>query len=582
MSSDNTTTALAGELNWVAMDEVADFVERTEAYARGELDADAYRGYRLTRGVYGQRQDDVYMLRVKLPGGVVTPGFARVLGELCDESVRGYGNISTRTNLQVHNFEMDQVPAWKRRLNAAGITQVDACGNAVRTVTQDPMAGLAPDEVFDTTPYMEAITRFFLNNPRARDLPRKFKIALSTSAADRGLTAINDLGLIPVRGANGEPAFRVRCGGGLASMPLTAMELHAAWPARDILTPCLAIIDMFQAHGNRKVRSKARIKHVLRKIGPERFEAIYETFLAKVQQDPPPPLDVHVTFWEHQDWTFVPPSDDVAQAPGLAEWVAGAVQKTRLPGKVFVTLRRDQGGRISGPQLRALADVVERFSAPHGEHNLRFTAQQNVLLRAVGVADLPALHAALHAADLAQPGGRYAANVTSCPGTSTCNLGITHSRNAADQIAAVLADRTDTDLSVKISGCHNSCGQHHIGTIGFYGAVKRIDGRAAPHYRIMVGGGISPQGATFGAVYPLLPAARLQTCIQRLLTAADANKTGHETAADWLRRAEKADVLPLVADLCVTDDGAVSESDFFDIGLEQPFEVINRAGECAA
>ena len=582
MNTDTTTTAHGAELNWVAMDEVADFVERTEAYASGELDADSYRGYRLTRGVYGQRQDDVYMLRVKLPGGMVTPGFARVLGELCDESVRGFGNISTRTNLQVHNFEMDQIPEWKRRLSAAGITQVDACGNAVRTVTQDPMAGLAVDEVFDTTPYMEAITRFFLNNPRARDMPRKFKISLSTSAADRGLTAINDLGLIPVRGADGEPAFRVRCGGGLASMPLSAMELHADWPARDILTPCLAIIDMFQAHGNRKVRSKARIKHVLRKIGPERFEAIYKTFLAKVQLDPPPPLATEVTFWDHQDWTFQPPKDDIADRSGLSAWIAGSVQPTRLPGKVFVTLRMDQGGRINGQQLRVLADAVERFTAPHGEHTLRFTPQQNVMLRAVAVADLPALYAELQAADLARPGARYAANVTSCPGTSTCNLGITHSRNAAEQIAEVLAGRTDTDVSIKISGCHNSCGQHHIGTIGFYGAVKRIDGRAAPHYRIMVGGGISPVGATFGRQYPLLPAARLRQCIERLLTAADANKAANETAGDWLRRAEKSEVLPLVADLCVTDDGAVGDGDFFDIGLDQPFEVINRAGECAA
>ncbi len=569
-------------LDWVMMDEVEDFISRTDAYARGELDADAYRGYRLTRGVYGQRQDDIYMMRVKMPGGIVTPTFARTLAELCDESPRGYGNITTRTNLQIHNIEMERIPGWKKRLNEAGITQVDACGNSVRTVTQDPFAGLAPDEVFDTTPYMAAITRFFLNNLRSRDMPRKFKIALSTSAADRGMAAINDIGLVAVRGENGEPAFRFRVGGGLASMPLTALELHAAWPARDILTPCLAMIDMFQAHGNRRVRSKARIKHVLRKIGPERFTALYHPFLEKVKQDPPPPVEADVTFWEHEPWTWQAPDDDVSRSSGLTGWARSSVQPTRLPGLVFATLRLDHGGRISGDQLRTLAGLVERYTAPQGEHSFRFTVAQNVVLRAVKVEDLPSLYQDLKAVELARPGARYTANVTSCPGTSTCNLGITHSRNAADVAAEVVAARQDTDLTIKISGCHNSCGQHHVGTIGFYGAVKRINGRPAPHYRLMVGGGIDEQGATFGTGYPLLPAARVQECVERLVATADANKTADETTGDWLRRASKDEVLPVLADLFEMDETTATEGDFVDIGLDQPFEIIKRAGECAA
>jgi sulfite reductase beta subunit-like hemoprotein len=228
------TDAGAGlDTNWVQMDEVEEFVSKTEAYQRGELDADTYRGYRLTRGVYGQRQDDVYMMRIKLPGGIVSSEQARLLAGVLDEAPLRFGNITTRTNLQVHHFPLEAVPPLKARLNAGGITQVDACGNAIRTVTQDPYAGLAPDEVFDTTPYMAAITRFFLNHPRARDLPRKFKIALSTSAADRALTAIHDVGLIATVGADGGPAFRVLVAGGLASMPQSGLELHSAWPARD-------------------------------------------------------------------------------------------------------------------------------------------------------------------------------------------------------------------------------------------------------------------------------------------------------------------------------------------------------------
>ena len=172
--------------------------------------------------------------------------------------------------------------------------------------------------------------------------------------------------------------------------------------------------------------------------------------------------------------------------------------------------------------------------------------------------------------------------MTSCPGTSTCNLGITHSRNAADVAAEVVAARQDTDLTIKISGCHNSCGQHHVGTIGFYGAVKRINGRPAPHYRLMVGGGIDEQGATFGTGYPLLPAARVQECVERLVATADANKTADETTGDWLRRASKDEVLPVLADLFEMDETTATEGDFVDIGLDQPFEIIKRAGECAA
>ena len=516
-----TITGKEVDLDYARSDEVEEFIRTTEAYARGEMPADAYRAYRLTRGVYGQRQDDVYMMRIKLPGGIVSADQARLLAEICDEAKLGYGNITTRTNLQVHFVEMDTVPQWKTRLNAGGITQIDACGNAVRTVTQDPYSGLAPDEVFDTTAYTQAITRFFLDHPRAQLMPRKFKIALSTSAADRAMAAIHDVGLVAVRGPNGEPAFQVRAGGGLASMPMDAIVLHETWPARDILTPCLAMIDFFQEHGNRRVRSKARIKHVLRKIGPERFTELYRGYLEKVQADPPPQIEADIDLWQHEPWSWQAPNDDLAQASGLTAWARSSVQPTRLAGKVFVTLRFDHGGRIDGDALRAIADLTERYCTHNGETTFRFTQQQNVLLRAVDGDKLPVLYEALKEVGLAKSGALYTSNVTSCPGTSTCNLGITHSRNAAESLKEVLDEREDTDLCIKISGCHNSCGQHHVGTLGFYGAVKRIEKQPAPHYRLMVGGSVDEHGARFGGVYGLVPASRISECARRLLSHAD-------------------------------------------------------------
>ena len=563
------------DLNYVAADEVAEFVARTEAYERGDLDADSYRAYRLTRGVYGQRQDGVYMMRVKIPGGLLSPDQARRMAELLDEAKLGFGNITTRSNIQIHHVEPETVPLWKRRLNDAGISQIDACGNAVRTVTQDAYAGLAADEVFDTTPYMQAITRFFLDHPRAQLMPRKFKIALSTSAADRGLTAIHDVGLVAVAGEDGQPAFRVAVGGGLASMPQNALVLHETWPAEDVLTPILAAIDLFQDHGNRRVRSKARIKHVLRKLKAEKFTALYQGYLDKVLQDPPPKVEASTPLWTHTPWAFEAPAHD---ADGYDVWIRSSVRPTRLAGKVFVTVRFDNGGRVTGDDLRRLADLTES----HADGLVTLTVHQNALLRAVDVSDLPALYDALAAVNLARPGALWASNVTSCPGTSTCNLGITHSRNLAGKLQSVLEAREDTDVRIKISGCHNSCGQHHIGTVGFYGAVKRISGRAAPHYRVLIGGGVDESGASFGATYDLIPAHRAPEALDRLLKWADANKTEGQGAGDALRGATKEQLQPLLADLAAMDEETATEADFVDIGLSEPFQVIKRTGECAA
>lgn len=578
MSTQTTIRTDAGglDLNWVQRDEVEEFVAKTEAYVNGTLDADSYRAYRLTRGVYGQRQDDVYMMRIKIPGGILAPDQARLLAEMLDEAPLGFGNITTRTNIQIHHIPLETVPEWKGRLNAGGITQIDACGNAVRTVTQDPYAGLAADEVFDTTPYMAAITRFFLDHPRAQSLPRKFKIALSTSEADRGLAAIHDVGLIAVRGADGAPAFRVMIGGGLASMPQTALVLHEAWPAEDVLTPLLAAIDLFQDHGNRRVRSKARIKHVLRKLKAEKFTALYQEYFARVVADPPEKIAAQVELWQDAAWTLEQPTDDVSRTSGYFDWFRSSVQPTRIAGRVFVTVRFDHGGRVRGDDLRTLAGLAERY----GEPRLHLTQQQNVLLRGVEVEALPALWRKLQGAGLAAAGALWSGNVTSCPGTSTCNLGITHSRNLAAQLTETLQGREDADLTVKISGCHNSCGQHHIGTFGLYGAVRRVDGRAAPHYRLMVGGDVRGGVARFGESLGLVPAKKVPDALSRLTAWADEHRSGAVSAAEALRDADLASLREVIADLIEPD--VLDETDYVDIGLDEPFHVISRAGECAA
>lgn len=562
------------------LSDVDEFIARTQDYAAGKLPADAYRAYRLTRGVYGQRQDNVFMMRIKMPGGIVMPQQLRAVAQVVAAAQDKLGHITTRENIQIHHFPLPEVEGHMRMLAEHGLTMTEACGNAVRNITQDPWAGLAPDELFDTTPFLQAIVRFFLRNPRAQGLPRKFKIALSGSPADRAYAAIHDVGLVATLTADGEPAFRMHVGGGLASMPRSGLLVHEAWPAKDILTPMLAVIDFFQEHGNRKIRSKARIKHVLRKMGDEAFAAKYQEYLAKVQADPPEPIAVDAEVWaKREPWHFARPTDDLARASGYAAWAATCIRETRVRGRVFVTVRLDRGGEVTQADLLALADLCEKY----GEGKLHFTPQQNALLRAVRVDQLPALYRDLKAAGMAKAGADTAADITSCPGISTCNLGITLSRNLADELSEALASRPDTDLSIKISGCHNSCGQHHIGTIGFYGALRRVNGRPAPHYRLLVGGGVHPEGAVFGRDLGLIPARRAPEAVSRLLKLADGSKAADQTAAAFLRSADPALLQPAVADLLEIDDNQPAELDFWDIGATSPFlGEAAREGECAA
>ncbi len=561
------------------LSDVDEFVQRTEDYAAGLLAADEYRAYRLTRGVYGQRQEDVFMLRIKIPGGILLPDQLRKTAEVVDVAPERLGHITTRENIQIHYFPLDQVADKMRMLAESGLTMTEACGNAIRNITQDPYAGLATDEVFDTTPYLQAIVRFFLRHPRAQKMPRKFKIAMSTSPADRAYAAIHDIGLIAVKGADGQPAFKMLVGGGLASMPRSGLCVHEAWPAKDILTPMLAVIDFFQEHGNRKVRSKARIKHVLRKMGDQQFQETYAGYLAQVLKDPPPRLAHIDTAYPGIDtWQYARPSDAEVGLPGFHTWASTCARETRLEGKVFVTVRLDRGGEVTAQNLRDLATVTETF----GQGRLHLTPQQNAVLRSVPVTQMPALYQQLQSMGLGKAGAHTLADITSCPGISTCNLGVTFSRNLADELVDLLESVGDIDTTIKISGCHNACGQHHIGTIGLYGALRRIGGRPAPHYRLLVGGDVNPQGAVFGEDLGLVPARRAPIAVRRLLDFAGSHKLPSETVGAYLRRVDPQQLKPVVADLLDIADDAAQELDFWDIKAPSPFLGETKDGECAA
>lgn len=550
--------------------DVDEFIATLERYERGELSTEEFRAFRLVRGVYGQRQDEAQMIRVKIPQGIVLPEQLEALAEVAEETPRKLGHLTTRQNFQFHFLKMAEVEGLLRRLERAGITTRAACGNSVRNITGCPHAGLSREEPFDTTPFGDALVRHLLRQPFTEALPRKFKIAFSACPSDCALAAINDLGFIAHRAPDGSRRFRVVAAGGLATLPTNALVLHESLPAEEILGVAEALVKVFDDTGDRKNRNKARLKFVVRKIGEAAFRALYQAKHAAVtaprlaipDEGPSAP----------QEWVLPPLADRELRA-----FAESNVARTRHLGRVFVTIRLPVGD-ITAAQIRGLAAVSRRF----GDGGVRLLVDQNLLLRDVAVSELPELYAALGALGLAAAQAGTSADVTSCPGADSCKLAITHSKGLGQALIETLAEDPVAGISVKLSGCPNSCGQHHIATIGLHGAVRKIGGRAAPHYQIFVGGGVSASGAVFGRPLGKVPARRAGEAVSRLSRFAEQHRGPGEDAAGRLARAEVEELRALLRDLFELSEEQVEESDFVDYGAAAPFAVVTSEGECAA
>lgn len=562
-TGETTSLAREGRAPFTDPNDVDELIAAVERYERGELSSDEFRAFRLIRGVYGQRQDDVQMIRAKIPGGVLLPEQLEAVADVAEATPRGLAHVTTRQNFQLHFVKLADVAGHLRRLEQAGLTSRGACGNAVRNVTGCARAGLCAGEAFDTTPFIDAITLHFLRRPLAEGLPRKFKIALSGCATDCALGAINDLGLIAHRDSQGARRFTVFAAGGLATLPTSGLLLHDSYPAERINEVAEALVRLFDRTGNRANRSKARLKFVVKTLGEERFRREYEAELERViTSGEVRPIDV--------------PDAPAGTRRELVELARRNVTPTRNVGRVFVELPLPTGD-ITAAQLRGLAGLARRF----GEGSVRATVSQNLMLRDVAEADLPELFDALTRLGLAAPIAGTSADVTSCPGADTCKLAITNSKDLGRVLGAELSTRPTPGVSINISGCPNSCGQHHLATIGLHGGVRKIDGRAAPQYLLMVGGHLGPEGAKFGKVVGKVPARRVTQAIDRLIALAERSKAPGEETRAWLERADREVLRAELADL--TELGADAEpGDFVDYGADGPFRVIELEGECAA
>lgn len=563
-----------GRLGFARFEDVDLFVQRLEAFERGEVTADEWRSFRLLNGVYGQRQDGVYMVRAKLPGGIATPAQLIALADVADRYARGKGHVTTRQNVQFHFVPEGQQDEALAVLAGAGITTKEACGHSVRNWTCCPFAGVAKDEPFDPTPYLEGLARHFLRGPFSSTLPRKFKPSVGgCCGTDCSQAFINDLGLL-ARVRDGQPGFKVVAGGGLSTLRRNALTVEEFVPVAELFEAADAVLRVFNRIGNRNNKAKARLKWAIDKIGPDKFLAEYRAERDVIRTEGGSPLVL-------QPQPVVQPrraplAQVASLEPGYADWAADSVRPQKQSGFSAIVIRLPLGD-IASAQLRSLATIAQQY----GEGEVRLTNEQNIVLRWVPDARLPSLHRELAHVGLAKAGANTLADVTSCPGATSCKLAVTSSKGLAGVLTELLDRRPELGrvkgLDIKISGCPHGCGQHYIAGIGFQGGMRKVAGRPAPQYLVYVGGGITPERAEFGRLVTKIPARKVEAALERLI---DYYVQHGGTSHAFWATVELDALRTLLADL--TDLDAPIEADFVDLGEQAAFEVVSGEGECSA
>ena len=570
-----------GRLGFARHEDVDVFVERLEAFERGELSPDDWRTFRLLNGVYGQRQDGMMMIRAKIPAGITTPKQLRALADIADKHGGGKGHVTTRQNVQFHFVPQADAEDALRLLAESGITTKEACGPSVRNWTCCPFAGVAAGEPFDPTPYVDAIARYLLRGKYSSSLPRKLKPSLGgCCGTDCSQAFINDLGFLArsrtAADGSTELGFQVLAGGGLSTLRRSAITVEEFVPVGQLLEAADAVIRVFHRIGNRHNRAKARLKWTIDKIGVPAFIAEYQAEREVIRAEGGVPL---VLLDEPAPPVRRAALSQVSETePGYAEWAADSVRPQKQAGFSAVVVRLILGD-ITAAQLRAVADLATQY----GEGEVRLSNEQNFVLRYVPNGKLAALHRELALVGLAKAGANSVADVTSCPGASSCKLAVTASRGLAGILTDLLDARPDLTaatkgLDIKVSGCPHGCGQHYIAGIGFQGGMRKLAGKPAPQYLVYVGGGIGADKANFGRLIGKVPARRGSATLERLLDFYNAaNATNH---AFW--STVSTDVLKaLIADLTQLGDADATDADFVDLGESKPFELQAGEGECA-
>ena len=564
-------------------EEIETFRSRSQAFLAGEITEDQFRPFRLKHGIYGQRQAGVQMVRCKIPSGLATARQVEQLGRIADEFGGGRGHLTTRQNIQYHFVPLGRVPDLMHLLADVGLTNREACYNTVRNVTACPWAGIAHDEVFDVRPYAQRMAYAFLRQNLTSNLPRKFKIAFDGCAGHDCIQgAINDIGLRAVI-RDGRRGFRMIVGGGMGPLPMEAKLLDEFVPEERLLHKCEAVIRVFNQHGNRRNKNMARMKFLIRDRGfdwlREQIEKEFANILANGgiawpesvpegfggYQSRPQPLG---------DGALLP----VVDGPRDAAWRSN-VRAQKQTGYAAVTVKVEQGN-LTGDQLRALA----LLATTAGDGLVRVTIEQNLVLAFIPLARLDAVHAALTEVGLGQSGAKEIQDVITCPGAYTCNLGLTKTMNLGATLAETVRRYDDPrvrSLTIKASGCPNSCGHHWIGDFGFYGNARKIDGREVPYYQMLLGGGYDEQGIMrFGLAVQSIPARLAPEAVTRVLDHFLAHRQDGETFRQYVLRYKVEVFRALTADLAKPAE--LFPEIYQDWGDDQAFSLQLGRGECAA
>ncbi len=564
--------------------EIEEFEQLAADYRAGRVDEDTFRSRRLHMGCYGIRQSDTHMLRVKTPLGRFSPRQFEAMAVIAERYSRGFGHITTRQNFQFHFVPLEAVGDAMRVAAYAGLTTREACGNSIRNVSLSPLAGVHPDEVLDVQAAADEVVRALLRHPAYQELPRKFKIAFAADPSDDAGTAFHDVGVLPhIR--DGEPGYRLVLGGGLGTNPREAVALEPFTPAELLLPSVVAVLDIFDAHGERKSRVRARMKFLVKKMGEEAFlaavharrdELVAEGLRSEVLPHPVAVGDADAPLPE-----ALPPELAGRSTDAFRGWVDTNVVRQRQGDRVAAYAALYLGD-LTAEQFRGLAEAMRDNDIT----DARLTIRQNVVLRDVAPDRLPYLWAALDALDLTRPLAEKSGDVVSCPGAETCNLAITASRGLGEAITEELeAKALDTVNGVRmnISGCPNSCGQHQAWDIGFSGMARRDgDGNEGPAYRVYVGGHVEDGGARFGDYVTKVPAKHAPAAAARILERFRDERVGEEPVWSWYERTGKDEVRALIADLEDAPDRSEDPSYYVDFGHTRSFEVILGQGECMA
>ncbi|HYM26219.1 MAG TPA: nitrite/sulfite reductase [Vicinamibacterales bacterium] len=610
---DDPKTFGRARLSFADAHDIEEFVATLEQYERGELTADQWRAFRLVRGTYGQRQaEDAQMLRVKIPQGVLQSDQLNALADVGERFSRGFGHITTRQNVQFHFVKLHDVEPAMRALAGAGLTTREACGNSVRNITGCPYAGVAADERFDVTPYAEALTRYLLRHPLSSTLPRKFKIAFEGCAGDHVALAINDLGFRAVPGpdgAYGGRGFRVTAGGGTAIMVTNAGVLHEFLPASEILRSAEAVLRVFKRFGDYQHKQRNRMKFMIKTLGWTRWREEYERELTACRlRGDVPALDIEPPQSELKPDPVQDSSPSPGQiaarvnagrvsGPGLtpvvvplfqagddayARWRATNVRPQKQFGYVMATATVPLGD-VTSAQLRVIADLARAY----GDGSVRVTPEQDLVFRWVSASEVRQLYRRLAACGLGLAEAGTIADVTSCPGAESCRLAVTQSRGLGRLLEDHLRARPDLIAAadgtrIKISGCPNGCGQHHVATIGFQGSVRRLGARAVPQYFVMVGGGTDLHGASFARLAAKVPARRIPQVVERLVDLYARERASGESADAFFGRIDVDRVKTVLADLERLQPGDAAPADFVDLGEAEEFAPVVMEGECSA